>query len=66
MSGYTRQEIADATALRADAQARIDDIERRVQTATTPEEHRVLGQETARAYGDYRSAGFVLTEGSEA
>lgn len=66
MSGYTPRETADAEALRADARARLDDIERRTQTATTPEAHRALSQETARAYGDYKSAGFVLTEGSSA
>ncbi|MFE2353450.1 hypothetical protein [Streptomyces parvulus] len=63
-TGYTPAEIADARTLRADARARLDDIEARTQAATTPAEHAALGQETARAYGDYKSAGFILTEGA--
>ncbi|WP_406157725.1 hypothetical protein [Streptomyces canus] len=66
MSGYTPEEIAAAAALRADARARIDDISARTETATTPEEHTVLGRESASAWGDYKAAGFVLTEGGGA
>lgn len=66
MSGYTPDEIAAATKLRADARARINDIETRTQTATTPQEHTALGRESASAWGDYKAAGFVLTEGGEA
>jgi streptogramin lyase len=63
-SGYTPDEIAAAAELRADARARIDDISARVQTATTPEEHTALGRESARAWGDYKAAGFILTDGA--
>jgi len=65
MSGYTPEEIAAANTLRADARARIDDISARTETATTSEEHTALGREAASAWGDYRAAGFVLTEGAE-
>ncbi|MFE3853408.1 hypothetical protein ACFXPN_20010 [Streptomyces griseorubiginosus] len=65
MSGYTPEEIAAAATLRADARARIDDISARTATATTPEEHTALGRESASAWGDYKSAGFVLTEGAD-
>lgn len=61
-SGYTPEEVAAAAELRADASARIADIGRRTQTATTPEEHQALGRERAHAFGDYKHAGFVLTE----
>lgn len=66
MSGYTPQEVANAAEMRADAQARIDDIAARTQNATTPEEHTALGRERASAFGDYKAAGFVLTEGGDA
>ncbi|MFJ8054934.1 hypothetical protein [Streptomyces sp. NPDC096142] len=65
-SGYTPEEIATAARLRVDARARIDDIETRAQTATTREEHAALSRESARAWGDYKSAGNILTEGAEA
>lgn len=59
------QERAAAAELRADARARIDDIAARTETATTPQEHTALGRESASAWGDYKAAGFVLTEGAE-
>jgi hypothetical protein len=62
----TPQERAAAAELRADARARLGDIDARVQTATTPEEHIALGRESASAWGDYKAAGFVLTEGGDA
>lgn len=65
MSGYTPEEIAHAAELRADASARIEDIGRRTEHATTPEEHTALGRERAAAFGDYKHAGFILTEGSD-
>jgi hypothetical protein len=64
MSGYTPDEITAAAELRADASARIEDIGRRTEHATTPEEHTQLGKERAAAFGDYKAAGFVLTEGT--
>ncbi|MFC8432230.1 hypothetical protein [Streptomyces sp. NPDC057253] len=66
MSGYTPEEIAAAARLRVDARARIDDINARTETATTPEEHTALGREAASAWGDYKSAGSILTEGADA
>lgn len=65
MSGYTPEEIAAAAQLRADAAARIEDIGRRTEHATTAEEHTALGRERAEAFGDYKSAGFILTEQGE-
>lgn len=65
MSGYTPDEIAAAASLRADARARIDDISARTEAASTPEEHTALGRESASAWGDYKAAGFVLTEGAD-
>lgn len=62
MSGYTPAELAAAAELRADARARINDIAARAQTATTPEEHTQLGRERAHAFGDYKTAGFILTD----
>jgi predicted NAD-dependent protein-ADP-ribosyltransferase YbiA (DUF1768 family) len=62
----TPQERAAAAELRADARARIDDITARIQTATTPQEHTALGRESASAWGDYKAAGSVLTEGGAA
>lgn len=62
----TPEELAAAATLRTDALARIDDIAARTETATTPEEHTALGRERASAFGDYKAAGFVLTEGAEA
>ena len=61
-TGFTADEIADAAQLRADARARINDIAARTETATTPAEHTQLGRERAHAFGDYKAAGFVLTE----
>jgi hypothetical protein len=66
MSGYTPEEITAAAQLRADATTRIEDIGRRTETATTPEEHQALGRERAEAFGDYKHAGFILTEGAAA
>lgn len=66
MSGYTPEEITAAAELRADATTRIEDIGRRTEHATTPEEHTQLGGERAAAFGDYKAAGFVLTEGAQA
>jgi hypothetical protein len=65
-SGYTPEEVAAAAALRADATNRIADIGRRTEHATTPEEHTALGRERASAFGDYKTAGFVLSEGAGA
>lgn len=62
MGCFTRKDIAAATELRADAQARIEDIARRSESATTPQEHVQLGREQAAAFGDWKTAGFVLTE----
>lgn len=66
MSGYTPEELAAAAQLRADATARIADIGRRTEQATTPEEHTTLGRERAEAFGDYKTAGFVLSDGAGA
>lgn len=66
MSGYTLAEIAAAAELRAAARTRIDDIAARTQTATTAEEHQALGCERAHAFGDYKTAGFVLSDGADA
>ena len=65
MSGYTPEEITAAAELRADASTRIEDIGRRTEHATTPEEHTALGQERASAFGDYKHAGFILTDQGE-
>lgn len=62
---YTPQELAEAAALRDDARARLDDIETRANNATTPADHAALRREQARATGDYRAAGFILTDGAE-
>ncbi|SEF18995.1 hypothetical protein [Streptomyces sp. Ag109_O5-10] len=62
MGCFSRKEIKDAAALRADAEARLADISARSTTATTPAQHVALGREQARALGDWKSAGFVLTE----
>ena len=66
MSGFTPDEIAAVVELRADASNRIEDIGRRTEHATTPEEHTALGRERAAAFGDYKHAGFILTEGTGA
>lgn len=58
----TPQERAAAAELQADARARINNIAARAQTATTPEEHIQLGRERASAFGDLKSATFVLTD----
>ena len=60
----TPEERAAAADLRADARSRINDIARRTETATTPDEHTQLGRELASAFGDYKHAGFILTEGA--
>lgn len=65
MSAYTPAELSAAVDLRADARARIDDISARTRTTTTPEEHTALGRERAQAFGDYKHAGFILTEQGE-
>lgn len=62
MSGYTPDEITAAAELQADARTRINDIAARTQTATTPEEHTQLGRERGSAFGDLKSATFVLTD----
>lgn len=61
-TGFTADEITEARALRADAEARIKNIAARTETATTPQEHATLGQERGRAFADYKTAGFILTE----
>ncbi len=58
----TPDERAEASRLHADARARIEDIARRTESAATPEEHVQLGRERASAYGDLKSATFVLTD----
>ncbi|MEU1497306.1 hypothetical protein [Streptomyces sp. NPDC005732] len=65
MGCFSKKEIADAAQLRSDAQARLDDISRRTETAATPQEHRALGRERASAFGDLMHAGFILTEDAD-
>lgn len=66
MAGFSAKERREAERLCADARARIADVARRAATAPSREEHVQLGRERAKAFGDLKSATFVLTDEPEA
>lgn len=63
MSGYSAKEIREAERLLADAEAQLAENEARTAAATSAAEHMELGRDRASAFGDLKSARFVLTEG---
>jgi hypothetical protein len=62
MGCFSKKDIAAAATLQADARGRITDIADRTESATTAAEHTQLGRERASAFGDLKSATFILTE----